>query len=122
MTALLIVLLVPAYMLCLFALARRADRGLGSEKPWLRAASWALSVSVYTASWIYFSSVGSVARGNSWGILTTYGGPILALVFLSPLILRMARIVRRENIVSIADFLSARYGKSRVVGVLVALL
>jgi signal transduction histidine kinase/Na+/proline symporter/CheY-like chemotaxis protein len=122
MTALLIVLLVPGYMLCLFALARRADRRERPERPWLRAVSWALSVSVYTASWIYFSSVGSVARGNSWGILTTYGGPILALALLSPVIIRIARIVRRENIVSIADFLSARYGKSRIVGILVALL
>ena len=36
-----------------------------------------------------------------------------------PLIARMVRIARAENVVSISDFISARYGKSRGVAVLV---
>ena len=36
-----------------------------------------------------------------------------------PLIARMVRIARTENVVSISDFISARYGKSRAVAVVV---
>jgi signal transduction histidine kinase/Na+/proline symporter/CheY-like chemotaxis protein len=117
-TNLLILLLVPLYVLGLFALAWWSDRHAAIGSPRLRAAIWGLSMAVYTGSWIFFSSIGAAAR-SGWGVLTTYGGPVLAFLILFPLILRIARIVKRENIVSIADFLSARYGKSRAVGTLV---
>ena len=120
MTGILIFILVSVYVLGLFALAWWSDRHPKTENPRLRALICGLSLSVYTGSWIYFSSIGAAAR-SGWGILTTYGGPAITFILFFPIILRIARIVKRENIVSIADFLAARYGKSRAVGTLVTI-
>ena len=118
MTGTLIFLLVPLYVLSLFALAWWSDRHPGAENPQLRAVIWGLSTAVYTGSWIFFSGIGAVSRAG-WGFTTTFAGAALTFAIFFPVIIRIAKVVKRENIVSFADFLSSRYGKSRVVGVLV---
>ena len=47
-------------------------------------------------------------------------GPILVFALGWRLLQRIAEIAKRQNIASIADFLSARYGKSEALGALVA--
>ena len=58
-------------------------------------------------------------RRGGLDYLAIYVGPILVMGLGWPLIARMVRIARAENVVSISDFISARYGKSRGVAVLV---
>ena len=113
--------LVLAFVLALFALAWWSDRHVEGSGPRLRAATYGLSIAVYTGSIMYLSGVGLAAR-SGWIYLTGYIGAALAVTLMFPVMLRMASIVKRENIVSIADFLSSRYGKSRIVGVMVASL
>src|SRR5262249_43969961 len=57
-----------------------------------------------------------------WNYLTAYVGPALAITLLFPLWQRLGHIVKKENIGSISDFLSARYGKSRPLGTLAAVV
>jgi len=49
-----------------------------------------------------------------------YAGPILMIGFCTPLLRRVVRLAKAQNITSIADFIGARYGKSQAVAATVA--
>src|SRR5690606_16818639 len=70
-------------------------------------------------SWTYYGAVGTAAR-DGWEYLPIYVGPILGLTLLLPLWRRIASAARRENVGSMADFISSRYGKSPALGAAVA--
>lgn len=117
----LILLLIAVYMAALFAVAFRADRRGESASPLRRGLTYGLSLAVYCTSWTFFGAVGTAAK-SGWEFLPIYLGPVLALLVLFPLWRRIAAAAKRENVGSIADFLSSRYGKSRPLGALVALV
>lgn len=79
---------------------------------------YALGIGVYCTSWTFYGAVGEASqRGLDY--LAIYIGPSIAIALCWPLLVRMIRIARAENVVSISDFISARYGKSRSLAVLV---
>ena len=120
MFALLILTLVAAYMAVLFGIAGRSER-LGPRKPGGRFGPWAyaLSLAIYCTSWTYYGAVGTASR-DGWEYLPIYLGPIIGIVVLFPIWRRIAAAAKRENIGSIADFISSRYGKSQTLGAVVA--
>ena len=120
MFAPLILTLVAAYMALLFAVAWRSER-VGHRPHGRRLGPWAyaLSLAIYCTSWTYYGAVGTAAR-DGWDYLPIYLGPVIGLVILFPLWRRIAAAAKRENIGSIADFISSRYGKSPSLGALVA--
>jgi Na+/proline symporter/CheY-like chemotaxis protein len=80
-----------------------------------------LSLAIYCTSWTFFGSVGLASR-TGFDFLTIYVGPILVIGFCSPLIMRIVRLAKTQNITSIADFIAARYGKAQTVAATVALI
>ena len=60
-------------------------------------------------SWTFFGSVGLSAK-SGYDFIPVYLGPLLMFLFGTPLILRIVRLSKSQNITSIADFLAARYG------------
>ncbi|WP_068813941.1 hybrid sensor histidine kinase/response regulator [Xanthomonas translucens] len=118
-----ILLLVSVgYAALLFTVAWWGDRRpLYPERPWLRPAVYSLAVAVYCSSWTFYGAVGSAVR-NGAGYLPIYLGPLLLLLFGWHIIERLALIARSENTVSIADFISSRYGRSRRLAALVAVI
>jgi len=80
-----------------------------------------LSLAIYCTSWTFFGSVGSASR-TGYEFLTIYIGPMLMFGLFTPLILRVVRLAKAQNITSIADFIAARYGKSQAVAATVALI
>ena len=109
-----------AYLGGLFAVATWGDRPANRRKPGSpRPFIYALSLGVYCTSWTYFGSVGIASR-SGFDFLPIYIGPILVFALGWRLLQRIAEIAKRQNIASIADFLSARYGKSEALGALVA--
>ena len=109
-----------AYLGGLFAVATWGDRPVNRRKPGSpRPFIYALSLGVYCTSWTYFGSVGIASR-SGYDFLPIYIGPILVFALGWRLLQRIAEIAKRQNIASIADFLSARYGKSEALGALVA--
>ena len=110
------------YLALLFLIAawgdRRAEQGrslIGSPNV------YALSIAVYCTAWTFYGSVGRAAQfGPSF--LLIYLGPTLAMLMAPFLIRKMVRIAGAQRITSIADFISARYGKSSSLGALVALI
>src|SRR5207253_2634621 len=75
----------------------------------------------YCTSWTFFGSVGLASR-TGYDFLPIYVGPILMIGLCSPLIGRIVRLAKAQNITSIADFIAARYGKAQTVAAAVALI
>ena len=118
-----ILLLVSVgYAVLLFAVAWWGDRRpMYPDRPWLRPAVYSLALAVYCSSWTFYGAVGSAVR-NGIGYLPIYLGPLLLLLFGWRIIERLALIARSENTVSIADFISSRYGRSRRLAALVTVI
>jgi len=107
--------LALGYVGLLFALAWFGDRVIRSRKGGSgRPVTYALSLAVYCTSWTFFGSVG-LSAASGYDFIPVYLGPILIYVFGVPLILRIVRIAKSQNLTSVADFLAARYGKSQAV-------
>jgi Na+/proline symporter/signal transduction histidine kinase/CheY-like chemotaxis protein len=86
-----------------------------------RTLVYALSLAVYCTSWTYYGSVG-LASASGLDFLPIYIGPILVVGFGYRLIARIAALARAQNLTTVADFVSARYGKSQGVAALAALI
>lgn len=80
-----------------------------------------LSLAIYCTSWTFFGSVGSASR-TSIDFLAIYVGPVLMITLGAPLLRRVIRLTKSQNITSIADFIAARYGKSQTVAATVAVI
>src|SRR3954462_1119520 len=111
-----------AYIGLLFLVASYGDRtrGLG-RRARSRLLIYPLSLAIYCTSWTFFGSVGSASR-TGYEFLTNYIGPMLMVGLFSPLIIRIVRLAKAQNITSIADFIAARYGKGQAVAATVALI
>jgi len=115
-----------AYIGMLFLVASYGDRdrsqarGIGRESR-ARMLIYPLSLAIYCTSWTFFGSVGSASR-TGYEFLTIYIGPVLMIGLFSPLLLRIVRLAKTQNITSIADFIAARYGKGQAVAATVALI
>ncbi len=111
-----------AYLGLLFAIAwfgdRRPERFRG---PVREPAIFSLSVAVYCTSWTFYGSVGRAAT-NGYDFLLIYIGPSLVLTAGLPLLRAMVVRAKAQGVTSIADFLGARYGKSRPVAALVTVI
>ena len=110
------------YIGLLFLVASYGDRvrRLGREGR-ARLLIYPLSLAIYCTSWTFFGSVGSASR-SGYEFLTIYIGPVMMIGLFAPLIARVVRLAKAQNITSIADFIAARYGKSQAVAATVALI
>src|SRR4051794_14610193 len=108
-----------AYIGLLFFVASHGDRLSPSQRG--RASGWIypLSLAIYCTSWTFFGSVGFATR-TSVDFLAIYIGPILMIGFCTPLLRRVIKLAKSQNITSIADFIAARYGKSQAVAATLA--
>lgn len=106
-----------AYLGLLFAVAwfgeRHAPRWSASS---VAPVVYSLSLGIYCTSWTFYGAVGRAATAGL-DFLLIYTGPALVITLGYPLLAKMVRLAKRHNVTSIADFLAARYGKSRAVGV-----
>src|SRR5258707_6354136 len=111
-----------AYIGFLFAVASYGNRARpGAGKGGSRPLIYPLSLAIYCPSWTFFGSVGLASR-TGFDFLTIYLGPILMIGLAWPLIIRIVRLAKAQNITSIADFIAARYGKAQTVAATVALI
>src|SRR6476646_9891039 len=110
------------YIGLLFVIASYGDRTrrFGREGGW-RNLIYPLSLAIYCTSWTFFGSVGLASR-TGYDFLPIYLGPMLMIGLATPLVLRIVRLAKSQNITSIADFIAARYGKQQSVAALVALI
>ncbi|WP_346797897.1 sensor histidine kinase [Halomonas sp. Bachu 37] len=111
-----------SYLALLFVIAAWGDRRAEQGRSLIGSPTvYALSIAVYCTAWTFYGSVGHATQQGP-GFLLIYLGPTLAMLLAPVVIRKMVRIAARQRITSIADFISARYGKSSGLGALVALI
>jgi Na+/proline symporter/signal transduction histidine kinase len=109
------------YICFLFLVASYGDRPSRRQRSRGGGLIYPLSLAIYCTSWTFFGSVGFATR-NSIDFLAIYIGPIILIVFCTPLLRRVIQLAKSQNITSIADFIAARYGKSQAVAATVAII
>ncbi|MEQ8550428.1 MAG: ATP-binding protein [Cyclobacteriaceae bacterium] len=82
---------------------------------------YALSLAVYCTSWTYYGSVGKAAV-DGISFVAIYVGPIITMPLWWIIVRKIIRISNALRLNSLADFISARFGKSIRLSVLVTLL
>tara|TARA_R110000868_G_scaffold3038_2_gene20444 strand:- start:4646 stop:8137 length:3492 start_codon:yes stop_codon:yes gene_type:complete len=92
---------------------------------WMRP-SWqpyvySLTLAIFCTTWAFYGTV-QQALTHGWILAPTYAGAILLITVGWKVMDRIIQIARQENSTTISDFISARFGHSRGVGILVALL
>ncbi len=118
-----LVLTCLAYVIVLFVVASAAERAASEGRAsWLRSpVIYTLSLSVYCTAWTFYGAVGYAAR-SGLEFMTIYLGPTLVFLGWWVTLRKLVRIGRENRVTSIADLISARYGKSNLLGVIVTLL
>ncbi|APE29551.1 histidine kinase [Halomonas aestuarii] len=121
-SSLVVLTLAFGYLALLFVIAAWGDRRAAQGRSLIGSPTvYALSIAVYCTAWTFYGSVGRAAQfGPSF--LLIYLGPTLAMLMAPFVIRKMVRIARAQRLTSIADFISARYGKSSSLGALVTLI
>ncbi len=118
-----LVLVCVGYVIVLFLVAFGAERAAArGRSDWLRSPLvYTLSLSVYCTAWTFYGAVGYAVR-SGLEFLTIYLGPTLVMAGWWVLLRKLVRIGKEQRITSVADLLSARYGKSALVGAIVTLI
>lgn len=101
------------YIAVLFAIAWRGDsqakrHGPGRRRPIV----YSLALAVYCTSWTFYGAVGEAAT-SGWSFASIFVGPILTFLLFWPVLAKMIRVAKRQNVTSIADFIASRYGKTQ---------
>jgi Na+/proline symporter/nitrogen-specific signal transduction histidine kinase len=119
----LLVLVCLGYVALLFFVAFLADRFAATGRgAWLRSPLvYTLSLSIYCTAWTFYGAVGYAAR-SGLEFITIYIGPTLVMIGWWWGLRKMVRVGRSQRVTSIADLISARYGKSNALAICVTIL
>src|SRR5512136_42391 len=110
------------YMALLFMVAYYADKRQEKGRsiisnPYI----YSLSIAIYATAWTFYGSVGKAAT-TGLDFLVIYLGPSLTAFSWWFLLKKIVRISKENNITSIADFISSRYGKSQWLGAVITVI
>ena len=109
------------YLGLLFGVAYYADQRRAAGRSLISNAHiYSLSLAIFATSWTFYGSVGRAAT-SGLDFLPVYLGPTLIAFSWWFLLRKMVRVSKEQNIVSIADFISSRYGKSVTLGAVVTI-
>ncbi|MBZ9559266.1 MULTISPECIES: NahK/ErcS family hybrid sensor histidine kinase/response regulator [unclassified Modicisalibacter] len=101
------------YVAILFLIAWRGDRHARRHGPaQRRPVIYSLALAIYCTSWTYYGAVGQAAT-SGWSFASIFIGPLLTFGLFWPVLAKMIRIAKRQNVTSIADFIASRYGKTQ---------
>ena len=103
----------------LFLIAYLGDRHQGWER--YKPVVYSLGLGVYCTSWAFYGVTGQAAE-TGWWLTPTYTGAILVYVLAWPLVLKVAKLCRDNNLTSLADFIATRYGRATKLSALVAIV
>lgn len=112
-----------AYVALMFGVAFAADRAAARGRVrWLdHPLVYTLSLSVYCSAWTFYGAVGYATR-SGLEFATIYLGPTIVFTGAWWGLRRLIRIARMHHVTSIADLISARFGKSNSLAALITLI
>ncbi|ALO46835.1 hybrid sensor histidine kinase/response regulator [Pseudohongiella spirulinae] len=106
------------YLTLLFGIAsygeRRSAQGI---RPW----RYTLALGVHCTTWAFYGTVTQAAQ-YGWWFAPTYLGGICIFLFAHQFQIKMLKLVKQQNLTSIADLIGSRYGKSPMLAAVVALI
>jgi len=110
------------YLCLLFWIAKWGDRNTPTSR-WLTSSPlvYSLALGIYCTAWTFFGAVGQASRDN-WLYLPILLGPIIVYTVFYRFIRKLILVSKKQHISTIADFISARYGKRQVVALLVTII
>ncbi|MEQ8225238.1 MAG: histidine kinase dimerization/phospho-acceptor domain-containing protein, partial [Candidatus Eremiobacterota bacterium] len=115
----LIIIVLVAYMVLLFFMAMGVEKKFAAQSGIVNnALVYSLSLTVYCTTWAYYGSIGKAATSGML-FVTFFLGPTLAFILGWVILRKLIRIKTARKITSIADFISARYGKSQLIAAIV---
>ncbi len=119
----LVVAVCLIYVAILFGVAFAGDRRARKDPGgWLSSPLvYTLSISIYCTSWTFFGAVGSAAA-NGMEFVTIYLGPTIVFAGWWVFLRKLVTVGRVHNITSVADLISARFGKNPTLGAIVTLM
>jgi len=109
------------YIGLLFLIAHLGGKYRNKLKAKQQTIIYALSLGVYCTSWGFLGTTAQAAN-HSFTFLSVYLAPILLFVFAWPFIQRIIKTSLQLKITSIADLLSARFGKSQTLAIIITLV
>ncbi|SET21279.1 PAS domain-containing hybrid sensor histidine kinase/response regulator [Thalassotalea agarivorans] len=112
--------LAIGYLALLFVVAFYGQKMTDKDwqkRPWL----YSLALGASCTSWAFYGMVGQVAESGAI-LAPVYVGTILLFVLMWPILLKIIRIAKQQNLTSIADFIACRYDRSTKLAALVTLL
>jgi len=110
------------YVAFLFWIAKVGESTRENKSSWTHHPFiYALALGVYCTSWTFYGLVGTASE-NGWSFLPILLGPMLMFTFGNKLLKRISLICRQENIHSLADFISSRYGKRQGIATTVTII
>ncbi|WP_191600540.1 PAS domain-containing hybrid sensor histidine kinase/response regulator [Marinomonas algicola] len=116
------IFLAVIYILGLFWIAIWGDKEQPRIKKLTRSPIiYSFSLAIYCTAWTFYGTVGEAAR-SGWNYLPIFLGPILLYLFAFPFLKKLTLVSHKQNITSIADFISSRYGKRPLTAPLVILI
>lgn len=122
MSELLVIGFSIGYLALLFGVAWWAERRSSARRSLVsNPYVYALSLAVYCSAWTFYGSVGRASHAGL-EFLAIYLGPSLLAPVWWLVLRKIIRISRQQRLTSIADFLSARYGKSAALGAVVTVV
>jgi signal transduction histidine kinase/Na+/proline symporter len=110
------------YLSLLFGIAYYAEYRLKKGRSIINNGYvYSLSLAVYCTAWTYYGSVGQ-ASTKGIEFLAVYIGPTIMAALFWPVLRKIIRICKTQNVTSIADLISIRYGKNFSLAVVVTIL
>jgi sigma-B regulation protein RsbU (phosphoserine phosphatase) len=104
------------YLFLLFAIAYYGDRLRARGRSIIaNPVIYTLSLAVYCTSWTFYGSVGKAAT-EGMTFLSVYLGPTVIAFFWWLVLRKLLRICKDNNLTTMSDFLSLRFGKDPVLG------
>lgn len=116
------IVLALVYLGGLFWLARWGDK----DTPLARSITshpfiYSLALAIYCTAWTFFGAVGEASR-DDWQYLPILLGPAIVYLVFYRFVHKLVLVSKKQNITTIADFISSRYGKRQTVALLVTLI
>ncbi len=117
--ALTIIIIFIVYLGLLFFTAMWVEKKFVTKSRIVNnAIIYSLSLTVYCTTWAYYGSIGKAATSGLL-FVTIFLGPTITFILGWTFIRKLIRIKSTRKITSIADFISARYGKSQLIATIV---
>lgn len=116
----LITILSIGYLILLFLVAYWGQKNSNKKwanNPWV----YSLSLGVSCSSWAFYGIIGQASSSGMW-LAPLYIGTISCFILAWPILLKMLRVTKQQNLTSIADFIASRYERAPMIAAVVSLI